>query len=173
MSRIAFDGARVRSCSLLYSNNFYLVLHLGLEIFWSWNKTTQLSHRLEFGFLSVSHVSFCCVSHFNPLHMRLHFIRSRSRQQIMKSCVLHVCIKNFYNSTRAKAFKFIIGPRKVMRLRFRAHIWVGCPDMLYVFLCPRLPGSQMHSWMKVMQSLSHAKSPQTLPWREGQTLAGW
>lgn len=33
MSRIAFDGARVRSCSLLYSNNFYLVLHLGLEIF--------------------------------------------------------------------------------------------------------------------------------------------
>lgn len=45
MSRIAFDGPRVRSCSLLYSNNFYLVLYL---IFWSWNKTTQLSHWLEF-----------------------------------------------------------------------------------------------------------------------------
>lgn len=91
-------------------------------------------------FFFVSYVSLCCVSLFNPLHMRLYFIRSRSRQQIMKSCVLHVCIKNFYNSTQAKAFKFIIGPRKVMRLRFVCTHISRLPRYVVCFPLPEASG---------------------------------
>lgn len=99
--------------------------------------------------------------------MGLYFIHLSLMQQIIKFYVLHVYMA-FLRFISSKAFKFIIRHRKVMRLEF-AHTYKSAARYVACFPLPEgFRTNQMHSWMKVMRTLSRAGSPQTLQQSEGQ-----